>query len=414
MNTCWKRWFSGVISVLVSGGGLAVASEPRVFNLTPELGAYEARRGYGYDLGTAPRPGEPFYFSVRVPEGNWAVTVTLGGPQAGDTTIKAESRRLMLEGLRTAAGERRQESFVVNVRTPALPPPPLNAPGGSQVRLNDREQGALHWDDKLTLEINGSAPAVQEVRIAPASDVVTVYMAGDSTVTDQPFEPAASWGQMLPRFFDARVAVANHAESGETLKSFLTGLRWDKILSTLRSGDYVLIQFGHNDSKAQWPQTYAEAGTTYDAYLRAYLAEVRRRGATPVLLSSVHRRSFASDGRIQNTHGPYLEAVRSVAAEERIAFIDLAAMSATFYEALGPALAPAAFNDGGKDPTHHNNYGAYQLARAVVAGLRATGLPLRNHLIDEANNFHPEAPPLPADFFLPASPRRSNVLPAGN
>ena len=86
---------------------------------------------------------------------------------------------------------------------------------------------------------------------------------------------------MLPRFFGADIAVANHAESGETLKSFVTELRLDKLLSTLKAGDWVMIQFGHNDQKVQWPQTYAEAATTYRAWLRTYIAEMRRRGATP-------------------------------------------------------------------------------------------------------------------------------------
>jgi lysophospholipase L1-like esterase len=100
-------------------------------------------------------------------------------------------------------------------------------------------------------------------------------------VTDHPSEPTASWGQMLPAMLDAQVTVANYAESGATLKSFLADLRLDKVLMQMKPGDYLLIQFGHNDQKANWPQTYAEAGTTYRAYLAAYIAEARRRGATP-------------------------------------------------------------------------------------------------------------------------------------
>ena len=131
-----------------------------------------------------------------------------------------------------------------------------------------------------------------------------------------------------------------------------------------------MIQFGHNDQKSQWPQTYAEAATTYRSYLRAYIAEVRRRGATPILVTSPERRNFDAANKIAPSLGEYPEAMRAVAAEESVALIDLEAMSRTFYEALGPELAPRAFADAGRD-THFNEYGAYALARMVLEGLRA-------------------------------------------
>jgi hypothetical protein len=154
--------------------------------------------------------------------------------------VKAESRRLMLEKVTTAAGKFEMRTFVVNVRNFKIPPPPQNAPGGDQVRLNDREQGVLHWNDKLTLEFSNERPCVDSMRIDKVDNIPTVFIAGDSTVTDQPREPTASWGQMLTRFFKPGVAIANHAESGETLKSFITGLRLDKILSQMKKGDDLL------------------------------------------------------------------------------------------------------------------------------------------------------------------------------
>ena len=163
---------------------------------------------------------------------------------------------------------------------------------------------------------------------------------------------------MLPRFFGAGIAIANHAESGETLKSFVTELRLDKLLSTLKPGDWVMIQFGHNDQKIQWPQTYAEAATTYRSWLRTYIAEIRRRGATPILVTSPERRNFDAQGRIVPTLGEYPDAVRAVAREEGVALIDLNPMSVRFYEALGPEVSPRAFADEGRDKTHHNEYGA--------------------------------------------------------
>lgn len=375
---------------------------------------FSAAAGYGFDLDTAPGPNHrPFFFSVAVPEGNYRVRVTFGAPTAASrNTVKAESRQLMLERVDTAPGEFVTRTFLVNVRNPRVPPPEKNAPGGSAVVLNDRETGLLRWDDKLTLEFNGPAPAVREVAIEPAA-VPTVFLAGDSTVTDQGYEPAASWGQMLPRFLE-HVAVANHAESGETLKSFISGLRLAKVLSQLKAGDYLFIQFGHNDEKKSWPQTYVEAHTTYAAYLRVFIAEARLRGATPVLVTPVQRRVFDDHGRIQNTHGDYPAVVREVAAAEHVALIDLASMSAAFYEALGPARSPLAFNNGGKDPTHHDNYGAYELAQCVVQGIRDARLPLAQDITPDFAGFDPAHPDPVEAFSLPASPRRSQVAPRGN
>ncbi|MBW8860596.1 MAG: rhamnogalacturonan acetylesterase, partial [Caulobacter sp.] len=340
----------------------------------------------------------------------YRVTLELGGKAASDTTVKAESRRLMAEHVVTKAGKTATVEFVVNVRTAALKAPPTNAPGGVRVLLNPREEGAYDWDDKLTLEFCGPAPAVRRLRVEPVT-VPVVYLAGDSTVTDQRFEPGASWGQMLPRFFKPDVSVANHAESGETLKSFLFEHRLDKLLSRIKPGDWLLIQFGHNDQKVQWPQTYVEAATTYRDYLKVYVGEARRRGATPVLVTSPHRRRFDAARRIINTHGDYPAAVRAVARETGVPLIDLLDMSAAFYEALGPDQAWKAFADGGKDATHHNNYGAYQLACCVVEGVRSAVPDLARRLADDLPPFDPARPPAPDSFVMAPSAARSQETP---
>lgn len=396
--------------------------------VSPET-VFSASTGFGFEPGMVPIPNDSAappanqpdvlsaqvsFFSLAVPEGNYRVTVRLGAETAaGVTTVKAESRRLMLESVMTKPGEFVTRSFIVNVRNRSLPPPPKNAPGGTEVRLNEREQGMNNWDDKLTLEFNGSAPQVSAVEVEPVQ-VPTIFLAGDSTVTDQPREPGASWGQMLTRFLKPDIAVANHAESGETLKSFITELRLDKILSQIKAGDYLFIQFGHNDSKTAWPQTYVEPATTYRLYLKAYIGEAKRRGATPVLVTSMHRRTFDAEGKIRNSHGDYPEAVRQVAKEENVALIDLHAMSATLYEALGPEKAPGAFSAGGKDATHHNNYGAYELARCVVAGIKAAKLPLAAHLWEDVPSFDPARPDPLDTFSVPASPGRTSVRPRGD
>lgn len=391
-------------------------AEPRKFDLT-QLSAtdtYSNERGFGFDQQTSPAENRPFYFSVAVPEGNYRVRVTFGDQEsASSNTVKAESRQLMLERVETKAGEFVTREFIVNVRNSSVPPPEKNAPGGSAVVLNDRETGIPRWDDKLTLEFNGTAPRVRTLEIEPVT-CPTVFLIGDSTVTDQSFEPGASWGQMLPRFFKPAVTFANHAESGETMKSFITGLRLAKVLSQIKAGDYLFIQFGHNDQKKNWPQTYVEAHTTYKAYLRVLIAEARLRHVIPVLVTSMQRRNFDPQNKIRNSHGDYPEAVREVAKEENVALIDLTAMSIAFYEALGPDRSPLAFSNGGKDITHHNNYGAYELAKCVLQGIRDAKLPLADLMVDDFTGFDPAKPDAPETFVLAASPARSNVTPRGN
>jgi lysophospholipase L1-like esterase len=358
-------------------------------------------------------PG-PSHFAVEVPQGTYRVTLTFGGgAEATLTTVKAEARRLMLEDVRTSPRKTEIRSMIVNVRTPALEPLPQGAPGGTSVHLKDRELGSPTWDEKLSLEFIGPASGVHEVDIEPA-DVPTVYLVGDSTVTDQQAEPAASWGQMLPRFFRPDVAVANHAESGETLKSFITELRLAKALSHVKAGDWLIIQFGHNDEKKQWPQTYADPRSTYPAYLRVFIAEARLRGATPILVTPTERRNFDASGHIVPSHGDYPEAVRAVAREEKVGLIDLTRMTTIFYEALGPVRAPLAFNDSGRDKTHHNNYGAYEIARMVAASLFSADPRLAEHLLPAGREFDAARPDSPEHFKLSASAEHSEVRPDGN
>jgi lysophospholipase L1-like esterase len=382
-------------------GGLPTAGHTLIQTPTK----YDAATGYGFDLGSLPQltsagfwtSDQPFFFSIKLPEGNYDVTLTLGDP-AGEstTTVKAESRRLMLENIHAPTGKLVSPTFTVNVRTPAIS-------GTTSVKLKEREKDYLHWDDKLTLEFSGARPCVSRIEIRPSPpQTLTIYLAGDSTVTDQPAEPYNSWGQMLPRFFKPGVAIANHAESGESLKSFLGARRLDKILATVRPGDYLFIQFGHNDQKDKSPG--AGAFTTYKQLLEKFIAEARDRKAIPVLITPVSRRSFGDDGRIANNLGDFPQAVRRVAAEQNVALIDLNEMSQRFYEALGPEKSKLAFAPG--DNTHHDNYGSYELARCIVEGIRRARLDLVNSLADDARPFDPAHPDPLEQFAIPASPRR--------
>ena len=373
---------------------------------------YSKLRGYGFDLDSIPTLVErehkdpllrdfctgdrPFFFSVALPEGNYRVTLVLGDAAGASTnTVKAESRRLMLEEVRTAHGKFSTNTFTVNVRTPRFP--------GGAVKLKTRENDYLHWDDKLTLEFNGARPCLAALEIARVTNAVTIYLAGDSTVTDQPYEPWNSWGQMLPRFFNANVAVANHAESGESIKSSIGARRFEKIFSTIKPGDYLFLQFGHNDMKDRTPDALA----SYRSNLLHFIEATRRAGAMPVLITSVERKG----GVERDTLADYPKTVREVARAKEVALIDLHAMSRTFYRALGPERIGRAFQDG----AHHNNYGSYELARGVVEGIRTNQLPLIKFLVEDVVPFNPARPDSPDQFAVPASPQRDPATkPDGN
>ena len=339
---------------------------------------------------------EPFLFSVRLAEGNYHVMLRLGG-DTGEflTTVKAEARRLMLENVRTGQGESATRDIMVNLRTPRIS-------HNGTVRLKQREKEAemLTWDDKLTLEFTGTRPCLSTLEIALAPSTPTVFLAGDSTVCDQPLEPWNSWGQMLPRFFKPGVAVANYAQSGETIKSSLSARRFEKVFSLMRPGDWLLVQFGHNDMKDHAP----DALTTYRTNLKRIVTQTREKGGTPVLITSMERKNGVDDP----TLGSYPDAVRAVAREESAALIDLNAMSVQLYRALGANLGRA-FQDG----THHNNYGSYELAKCVAAGLESAKLGLAKFLVEEVRTFEPAHPDAFEGFAVPPSPMRSTVKPEG-
>lgn len=366
---------------------------------------FTVERGYGFEESSSLISGQPFFFSARVPEGNYRVTVTLGDKeQASVTTVKAELRRLMIERIETKPGQMKTHSFLVNIRSPQLP-------SGAQVRLKEREKTleAAAWDDKLTLEFSNNNPRLARLVIEPA-DVPTLYIAGDSTSTDQPREPFNSWGQMLTRFFGPDIAVSNQGESGEALRPFIAENRLAKLMSSMRRGDFLLIQFGHNDQKERGDGV--GAFTTYKADLKRFVVETRQHGAIPILITSMQRRTFDTAGKITNSLGDYPEAVRQVAREDGVALIDLNAMSKVLYEALGPEGSGKLF--AGNDHTHHSDYGSYELAKCVVQGIRASHSPLARYLVADLPPFHPDAPDPFSQFDIPPDPAAAAVKPYGN
>jgi lysophospholipase L1-like esterase len=372
------------------------------FSVSP-TNVYSDSVGYGFEPGANIISGNgcvtstnPFYFSVKLPEGNYRVTATLGDTaMASTTTVKAELRRLMIYHVRTTPGRSVKRTFIVNLRQPEIP-------DGSHVHLKTREKTDewWDWDDKLTLEFNDTNPCIRALTIEKA-DVPTVFILGDSTVCDQPFEPWNSWGQMLPIFFKPKIAIANHSESGESIADSLAGNRFNKVFSLMKPGDYLFIQFGHNDMKSKKPNALDQ----YKADFKKVIAETRAKGATPVLVTSMERKAGVESPTLEG----YPDAMREVAEQEKCALIDLNAMSLPFYKALGTNLDKA-FVDG----THHNNYGSYEFAQCVVDGIQQNHLRLAKYIVSDFKPFDPAHPNPVSTFYMPASPKQSKDKPLGN
>lgn len=361
---------------------------------------------------------KPFYFSVPVEDGNYKVTVTLGSKKkAGQTVVRAESRRLMVEDCTTKKGQFTTYSFIVNKRSPELP-------DGRKVALKPREHDYLNWDDLLTLEFNGSAPAVMSIRIERDETVPTVFLCGNSTVVDQEQEPYASWGQMITRWFTDKVAISNHAESGLTARTFINGNRLDKILSMLKPHDYVFVEFGHNDQKEH--QSGDGAWYHFQYQLMIFIDKVRDAEATIIFVTPTQRRRFdeATHTKIQETHGDYPDAMREVARREQVPVIELHDMTRDFFETLGfegskkslvhyPANTFPGQDKALEDNTHFNPYGAYEVAKMVVMGMKKEGLPIVNDLRPEWQDFYPKHPDDPDAFIWYPANKQDVTKPDG-
>lgn len=198
----------------------------------------------------------------------------------------------------------------------------------------------------------------------------TLHIAGDSTAAQKYADaaPETGWGMALPFFLRKDLVVANHAVNGRSSKSFVDEGRLDAVLSVIRPGDFLLIQFGHNDEKAEDPTRHTEPWSTYQEYLRRYVDGARARGARPVLATSVERRRFDAAGTALPTHGEYPAAMRALAAEERVALLDLQALSLALWQQLGPEETKTYFNWTAteQDNTHVNPPGAIAVARLVA------------------------------------------------
>lgn len=361
----------------------------------------------------------PFTRNIEVPDGNYKVTVVLGSKKkAGNTVVRAENRRLMVDEVATKKGQFKTVEFVVNKRTPEIEK-------GKRVKVKDREKNYNTWDNAINLEFTGAAPAVKEVKIERDTTATTIFLCGNSTVVDQPYEPWASWGQMIPRWFGPEIAISNNAESGLTAGSFLGSYRLDKILTMMKKGDYVICEFGHNDQK----EKMAGAGAWYNfSYnLKVFIDKVRAKGGNIIFVTPTQRRRFddATHSKILETHGDYPDAMRAVAKREGVPVIELHDMTRTFFETLGyenskKALVhyPANTFPGQDKPladnTHFNPYGAYEIAKMVVMGMKQLNLPIVKYLRSDWKDFNPAQPDDYNKFVWYNSVQQDVTKPDGN
>ena len=392
---------------------------------------YSESSGFGFDFKTLPAfadsgkgnalkrdfvtANHPFYFSVKLPEGNYKVRVLLGNNDgASKTTVKAESRRLMLQNIAPAKGKFRYETFIVNIKD-------RNISENKKVSLKPREYTKLDWDNKLTLEF-AVRPCLAAIEITPVNDQITVFLAGNSTVVNQDDEPWASWGQMIPYFFKPGVAIANHAESGLTLGSFIGSNRLNKILSIMKKGDYLFIEFGHNDQKDKGVNDGAYK--SYTENLKFFVASFRAKGGIPVMVTSTARRSFNNEGEVVETLGDFPDAARKVAAELNVPLIDLNKETKILYQTLGVEDSKKAFvhypansypgqTQALADNTHFNPYGAYQISKIITQGIIDQKIKLKKYIIN-FDHFDADKPDALRSWTWPESLRSDVVKPDGN
>jgi lysophospholipase L1-like esterase len=221
---------------------------------------------------------------------------------------------------------------------------------------------------------------------SPPAPATHVYLIGDSTMADKPtpdVNPERGWGQLLPRFFDEHVVVRNHAVNGRSTKSFIDEGRWAAVLAELAPGDYVFIEFGHNDEKREDSTRYAAPRTAYRKNLERFVNEARAKQAVPILFTPIVRRKFDARGVLEDTHGEYPAVVRDVARDMRVSLVDLLAMTDTLVRRAGPDdskrlyvwVAPGEskmYPDGRQDDTHLSVAGATAVAKRAARSLKTT------------------------------------------
>lgn len=224
---------------------------------------------------------------------------------------------------------------------------------------------------------------------------ITIYLAGDSTIAEKLDEkrPETGWGEKFSLFFDENISISNHAKNGRSTRTFISEGRWQAIMDSVKEGDYVFIQFGHNDQSKNKPDRYTPPEDFHNNLIR-FINETREHKAIPVLITPVMRRRFDENGKFYDVHGIYPGIVRKDARETETYLIDLHKSSEKLLEELGeegsvklflhlePGESPN-YPDGVTDDTHFNDYGAKVIAALVAHEIRSSEIPLKEYLKEE-------------------------------
>lgn len=219
----------------------------------------------------------------------------------------------------------------------------------------------------------------------------TIFAIGDSTMANKTPEvyPETGWCQVLNQLFDETVTIKNHAVNGRCSKSFIDEGRWKTVLDSLQPGDFVFIQFGHNDQKDYDSTRYTTPFGTYTANLEKFVDETREKGATPILFTSIVRRKFGDNGKLADTHGDYPVATRQVAQKLKVPLIDLQKITEKWVNDLGDQPSKAMylwtepnekFPEGRKDDTHLCEKGAIEVARLAMEEAEMLDFPFAKRL----------------------------------
>ena len=353
---------------------------------------YSDSQGYGFESGTVSSVDRlwdddlttdfltakgDMVFSVALPQGNYEVTFILGdGENESETTVWAENRKLMLDRITLAGGVfSRQTVSLRRMETRSMD-------GSVTMSIKDREKDYRTWDKKLTFIISGKAPAVAGIEIKRNDNVTTLWLCGNSTVVDQIMAPWAGWGQMAPGFFKSSLAIANYAESGLTASGFYSMKRLAKILAEVKKGDFVTVQFAHNDQKNQ------NDVNNYEATLTKYANEIKAKGATPLFVTSTARQNETDP---KTAVGGLPERMRALGKKLGVTVLDLNQHSITLGKALG-GNKEKMYMYTASDKTHFCEYGAYELARANIEEIKAKVPELAKHLRDDHEAFDSSKP----------------------
>ncbi|MEU4746737.1 GDSL-type esterase/lipase family protein, partial [Actinosynnema sp. NPDC023658] len=365
-TSTWDTWATKALSVRVNAGSNTIRLNPTTANGLPNVDYVESDAGGSTPPG---RPAEctgtsPITCHFGVSPGNYTVTAWIGDrTSAGSTSMSVEARRRILPAVATAAGTITQHTFTINVRQPEGQP---TGQGGTGT-------------PGLDITFAGTAPKLSGLTVQPATGPLAVYLAGDSTVCDQPTAPYTGWGQLLSAHVSAGAVVANYADSGESSGSFLSNpALFPTVKPLIKRNDLVLIQFGHNDKST--------SASAFRGNLTSMVNQVREKGGLPVLVTPPVRRLFSGSQLTPtalhvNGVGVDLAAeTRTLGSALGVPLIDLTAKSEALVESLGPTDSAQLYLresvDGVTDNTHFSEYGAGKMADLVVQGIRERNLPL--------------------------------------